>query len=111
MWKSKSTPKKRCSGVDFKIMGKLTQETIQKSFFCCGVTCAIDGSEDDKITCFKAGQPCSEGRDMLKNQHELLLSSDEENPFISEDDVNEACPPECVLDEDEEDDEDIDVTL
>ena len=48
---------------------------------------------------------------MLKNQHELLLSSDEENPFISEDDVNEACPPECVLDEDEEDDEDIDVTL
>ena len=48
---------------------------------------------------------------MLKKQ-QLLLSSDEENPFdISEADVDEACPPECLLDEDEEENEDIDVTI
>ena len=30
---------------------------------------------------------------------------------ISEADVDEACPPECLLDEDEEEDEDINVTI
>lgn len=59
---------------------KLSKEMIRDSFVSCAVTCNTDGSEDDKITCFKEGKPCHDGRKMLKEQFEYI-NSEETNPF------------------------------
>lgn len=86
---------------------KLSKEMVRESFISCAVTCATDGSQDDEITCFKKDQPCSAGREMLKEQLNYM-NTIESNPFIAEEcDVMEACPNELVIEEDEDDDEDI----
>ena len=75
-------------------------ETIRKSFKSCALTTALkqrfghphphDGNEDDQIHCFKP----------------------EENPFVAIlGDIAEATPTEMLIDEDEEGDEEIDVSL
>ena len=80
---------------------------VRESFISCAVTCATDGSQDDEITCIKKDQPCSAGREMLKEQLNYM-NTIESNPFIAEEcDVMEACPNELVIEEDEDDDEDI----
>ena len=67
-----------------------------------------NGSLDDLIHSFNKGQPCFQGRKFLRS--ELMILSDEENPFgnPSESDVEEAY--ECqLLNQDEEDYKDIDI--
>ena len=52
-----------------------------------------DGSEDNLIPCFKEGQPCANGLDMLKEQQNLLSNAEylNSNPFeIKESDTDEA---------------------
>ena len=83
---------------------------IKKSFPCCGLSLPVDGSDDDKIICFRDGEPCAEGKDMLKPQLSILLEPDED-PFemITESDVEDANSPYQVVDTDSEHDDDIDI--
>ena len=55
------------------------KEMIRESLISCAVTCATDGSQDDEITCFKKDQPCSAGREMLKEQLNYM-NTIESNP-------------------------------
>lgn len=51
-------------------------ETIEKSFKVCGITNAIDGSEDDKIYCFKENGEVPIGKEMLAKAREKNSSID-----------------------------------
>uniref|UniRef100_A0A914UPP5 Uncharacterized protein n=1 Tax=Plectus sambesii TaxID=2011161 RepID=A0A914UPP5_9BILA len=51
----------------------LPKELITRSFKVCGISNAVDGSEDDLIHCFKPEGSCPEGRRLLANEH-LKLS-------------------------------------
>ena len=43
-----------------------------------------DGSEDHLIHCFKEGQPCANGLDMLKEQQNLLSNAEYLNSNLFE---------------------------
>ena len=73
----KATPRKRIVEWVFIGRGNLTEDMIRESFVTCGLTHAMDGSQDDEIHCLKADQPCAKGRALLK-EHLLLLNSEEE---------------------------------
>ena len=83
---------------------QLVKENI-KSFKCCGLYLANDGTKDDFIYCLKKGQPCEAGKQKLNSQLSILIDeSDAVNPFISpfdEEDANE----EMNVIEDEKDKE------
>ena len=82
-------------------------EVIQNSFYACGISVAIDGSQDEKITCFTPDNPCSAGREMLKAQLQLL-ECQEDNPFITDEmDGQEAGSDFMILEEDISEDEDL----
>ena len=90
---------------------------IKKSFVSCALTTANDGSDDDEIHCFKKGQPCEKGREMLREQLKVI-NEVEENPFVPDfHDIDDAMPIEIVFEragvaEDDEDGEDeIDVEI
>lgn len=88
---------------------ELPSDVIKKSFATCTLNLPVDGSEDDGIDCFKEGQPCSSGRQMLKSQLGILTEPDT-NPFeITDSDVEDASPPEQLLDSDHEEDSDIEI--
>ena len=79
---------------------------IRQSFISCALTCTTDGSQDDDITCFKPGEPCQDGRVMLKEQFDFI-NTEEESPFQVEDgDIVDAYPDLLLVDADEEGDED-----
>ena len=84
---------------------QLSKENIIKSFKCCGLDFANDGTEDDFIHCLKKGQPCKAGRQKLNFQLSILVDeSDAVNPSNSpfdEEDANE----EMNVIEDETDEE------
>ena len=65
----------RSSSMDYKILGESKPRDYTKVFTCCALTCATDGSQDDEITCFKDGHPCSDGRWMLKKQLDYMNST------------------------------------
>jgi hypothetical protein len=48
----------------------LPKELIEASFKTCGITNAIDGSEDDSIHCFKPNGPVPSGRLLLQRARE-----------------------------------------
>ncbi|GAA6076828.1 uncharacterized protein LOC121718798 isoform X1 [Tachysurus ichikawai] len=59
----------------------------------CGLTVASDGSEDHLIHCFKEGEPCTSGRELLVQARQAELAearegeveeSDEEEEFTNE---------------------------
>ena len=87
---------------------ELSPDLIRKSFKACALTSATDGTEDKEIHCFKEGQPCEAGLNMLKEQIELS-NGNEANPFILDEDIDDAAPPETIIDENEEGDSDIDI--
>jgi hypothetical protein len=80
-------------------------ELVQNSFVTCGITTALGGSDDDKIHCFKAGQACCEGRDLLRVQQQILpvitgvtgapVQEQEDDDQL---DINEACVDTGVSD-------------
>ena len=88
----------------------ISTDLIKKSFPCCGVNLPVDGSDDDKIICFRDGEPCVKDKDMLKSQLSILLEPDE-NPFemITESDVEDANDPHQVVDTDSEHNDEIDI--
>ena len=72
-----------------KAWDSIPKEAISKSFKTCGVTNAVDGSEDNEIHCFKPDGPVPTGRDLLKQARaekkiielveEIDLAEDENN--------------------------------
>lgn len=68
-------------------------EMIKDSFMSWAITTSPSGSDDDKIHCFKPGQPCEAGRSALSAAMEKLNTSPgsgEADPFASDDDEDEA---------------------
>ena len=67
---------------------------------------AVDGTEDDLISCFKEGKKCAGGRALLQAQMENLSDGSlHENPFdIVDEDVIAAAPAFNVIEEDDVDD-------
>ncbi len=53
----------------------LSSDMILKSFKVCGVSNAVDGSEDGEIHCFKPSGPCAEGLALLKEKHVQMFES------------------------------------
>ena len=85
----------------------MSTELIKKSF-PCGLNLPIDGSDDNKIVCFRDEQPCSIGREMLKDSG--IHAEPDDDPFkITECDVENANDASQIIDSDEETDEDIDI--
>ena len=78
----------------------ISTDLNKESFPCCGLNLPVDGSDDDKIICFRDGEPCAKGKDIL-----------DENPFemITESDAEDANDPHQVVDTDSEHDDDIDM--
>ena len=50
----------------------ISREMIKESFMSCAITTSPSGSDDDKIHCFKPGQPCEAGRSALATAMETL---------------------------------------
>ena len=46
----------------------ISKETVAKSMKSCSLSLAVDGSQDDLISCFKEGKKCEKGRSLLKTQ-------------------------------------------
>jgi hypothetical protein len=63
----------------------VSTEIIKNSFKLCGISNRIDGSEDDLIQCFKSGEPCEGGREILRkknseiNNTEILITEEFED--------------------------------
>ena len=88
----------------------LSTDLIKKSIESCALSFPIDGSTDDVIHCFKEGEPCRQGREVLRSQLSILKEQDT-NPFeVSDSDVEDASDPHLWIDGDQEgDDQDVDV--
>jgi hypothetical protein len=87
----------------------IPEEMIKNSFCSCAITTNIDGSDDHKIHCFKAGQPCEEGKIALLQQMEQLKDEllDNTDPFASDEDEEETLENEACIDSDDDDSPDV----
>ena len=85
----------------------ISNETVAKSVKSCGLALAVDGTEDDLISCFKEGNKCAEGRALLQTQ--MLNLNDgilHESPFeILGEDMAIAAPSFNIKEEDDDDDD------
>ena len=77
----------------------------------CGQALAIDGTQDDLISCFMEFKKCAASKALLKTQ---MLNLDDKNlhekPFeIWEEDMTAAAPSFNVIEEDEDDDIALDI--
>ena len=74
------------------------------SFKHCALNLKADGSEDDALHCFKEGKPCASGSRILENQMHVLNDGIlQDNPFITESDVQDADHPYNLVDDDDDD--------
>ena len=82
----------------------LPESLIKNLFEVCAASLPLDGSKDNKITCFKAGKPCEAGRAGLSRRMELMLDNTQyEDQFVvTEEDIRDAIPEEFMIDEKEE---------
>ena len=89
----------------------ISNETLAKSMKSCGLALAIDGTQDDLISCFKEGKKCAAEKALLKTQMlNLNYKNLHENPFkISEEDMAIAAPFFNVIEEDQDDDIELDI--
>ena len=73
-------------------------------------SCGVDGSEDDKISCFHEGKKTSDGRKRLENQMKLSSTWElNEDPFThKEEDVIAAGPSFTIINENDNEDVNID---
>ena len=102
------------SRVDFGILGRLEKNLIIKSFKSCGLNFKMDDSEDHLIHCFKKGQPCANGLDMLKEQQNLLSNAEylNSNSFeIMKSKAEEANTDNNLIDSSDSEDDHIDNEL
>ena len=91
----------------------ISNETVAKSMKSCGLALAVDGTEDDLISCFKEGKKCAEGRALLQTQMLNLNDGNlHENPIeISGEDMAAAAPSFNIIEEDDDDDGYIDLEI
>ena len=89
----------------------ISNETLAKSIKSCGLALAIDGTQDDLISCFKDGKKCAAGKALSKTQ--MLNLNDRnihENAFeIPEEDIAAAALFFNVIEEDEDDEIETDI--
>ena len=105
----KAPPRKRIVEWVLTSRGNLMEHMIQESFVTCGLTNSMDGSQDDEIHFLKAVQPCMKGRALMK-EHLLLLNSEEENPFVTdEEDIAHCCPENTIVESDHKCDDEIEI--
>ncbi|KAK0155316.1 Pogo transposable element with KRAB domain [Merluccius polli] len=86
-----------------KAWDQLDAALVKISFKVCGLTVAADGSEDHLIHCFKEGEPCASGRELLSQarQGELVeIGEGEEEEGDDEEEFNNKL---VVEDDDDED--------
>ena len=86
---------------------RFEKNLIIKSFKSCG-------SEDHLIHCFKEGQPCANGLDILKEQQNLLSNAEylNSNPFeTTESDTEEANTNNNLIDPSDSKDDLVDIEL
>ena len=84
-----------------KAWESLSMKAITNSFKTCGITNALDGSEDDKIHCFKSHGPVSTGFALLQkarteNQLEIIMQNLEECN-VEEENENECLSDDSLL--------------
>ena len=102
----KSAPRRLVVEWILKAWQMLEKDLIVNSFHGCAVNLKSDGSEDDKIHCFKEKGTCAAGAALLKDQTTLLHDKElEKDPFNdpTESDIEEANIELNLLDEDEDD--------
>ena len=108
----KSPPRRSIVKWILKAWEQISPDTIKTSFKLCALNLATEGAEDEKTHCFKEGQPCHKGKEILE-MHLSILTEKDIDPFlqidINESDVVEAMPEFLMIDSDHEDDEDIDI--
>ena len=69
---------------------ELDRDIVIKSFRCCALSNAVDGTEDNEITCFGPGKQLESGKEHLENNPFALDDSDvEENPGLVIDESDE----------------------
>ena len=83
----------------------LDKKIFVKSFCCFDLSIQDDGSEDNKIGCFKPGKPLSSGLERLKAA--MTETAKELVDAFTESDIEN--DPDLVIDLDREVDEDIDI--
>ena len=54
-----------------QVWESLSKEMIINSMKSCALGLVVDGSDDDKISCFHQGKETSDGRKRLENQMKL----------------------------------------
>ena len=103
----RGAPRKEIVKWILEAWASLDSAMIVASFKSCGLTVALDGSEDDHIHCFKEDQPCHSGLARIKTVQHAIAQSRERDPFdgITESDVEDAAPDNLVTDESDCDDE------
>ena len=70
----------------------LSKEMIINSMKSCALGLAVDGSEDDKISCFHEGKKTSDGRKRLENQMKLSSTYKlNEDPFTYTEEDHSSC--------------------
>lgn len=69
------------------------------------MTVASDGSEDHLIHCFKEGEPCASGRELLVQARQAELAEAGEGE-VEESDVEEEFANELVIEDRGDDDSD-----
>ena len=92
----------------------LEKNFVIKPFKSCELNLKTDVSEDHLIHCFKEGQPCANGLDMLKEQQNLLSNPEylNSNPFeITESDTEETNTNNNLIVPSDSEDDLIDIEL
>ena len=79
----------------------LSKETIINSMKSCALGLAVDGSVDDKNSCFRKPKKTSDGRKRLENQMKLSSTCElNEDPFThTEEDIIAVAPCFTIIDE------------
>ena len=77
----KPQPRKKIIQWILESWAALSKEVIVESFKSCALNLANDGSEDERIHCFKPKEPCHAGRQQLKSQLSVLDERNRDNPF------------------------------
>ena len=85
---------------------------IVELFKSCALNLANDGSEDERIHCFKPKEPCHAGRQQLKSQLSVMDERNRDNPFenITDSDVEDAVDDLNIVDA-SDDENDIDIEI
>ena len=85
-------------------------QMVKDSFITCTITTSTNGNDDNRIHCFKAGQPCATGKTRLEAEMQKLHASGNtksltQNPFASDEESDEADNNEACIDKDDHDEE------